>query len=346
MAAEALSLSLSMSAGRAWRSSPPPSPPSPHTPHSAGAPSSPASPLGRHERDEFIADRRSLADYLRSRADRGRAEGAEPGWGAPGPAAAASPVYQLAAVETDGGSPEERAEAGAGPAAWRRLQLDPQRLTQFNLNLRVWLHATVLVRVARELDALDAAFAAHGLSDVRMGQVSTERLRKLAGAFPALAPLLPFLEPFPDQRYVVQRYRELAAGGCLSAYKWNGGGAGWDEARPADAELLLHALAAYLDAQLPREASGAGGFSARHVSAAPAPPPRGPRALALHRAARAPPHFVLVHGEETVEVGAGRNNLLHCLLVFVALCGAREPPALRRLHLGPAGLNLLWVIGR
>lgn len=47
-----------------------------------------------------------------------------------------------------------------------------------------------------------------------------------------------------------------------------------------------------------------------------------------------------------LQVGAGRNNLLHCLLLFVAVCAAREPPALQRLHLGRAGLNLLWVVGR
>lgn len=47
-----------------------------------------------------------------------------------------------------------------------------------------------------------------------------------------------------------------------------------------------------------------------------------------------------------LQVGAGRNNLLHCLLVLLAACAAREPPALQRLHLGPAGLNMLWIVGR
>ncbi|KAL0870220.1 hypothetical protein ABMA27_006361 [Loxostege sticticalis] len=326
-AAEALSLSLSMSmsAGRAWRSSssPPRSPPSaphsphssphsPHSPHAVHSPSTPSSPLSRYERDEFIADRHSLANYLSK-----------------GPAGGAG-----------GGSPHAH--------VWRRLQLDPQRLTQFNQNLRLWLQVTILERLVREMDAVNDALAAHGLSEVRIGQVSTERLRKMAaGGFPALGALLPFLEPFPDQSYVVQRYRELASGGCLSAYKWNGGGAGWDESKPTDAELVLHAFAAYLDAQLPPDApQAAAAFSARHVSAAPAAAPRGPQALALHRVARSPPHYVLVRGDETIEVGAGRNNLLHCLLLFVAVCAAREPPALQRLHLGRAGLNLLWVVGR
>lgn len=81
---------------------------------------------------------------------------------------------------------------------------------------------------------------------------------------------------------------------------------------------MLHAFATYLDAQLPGAGgagaggagaggAGAGAFSARHVSAAPAPPPRGPRALVVHRVARAPPHYVLIRGEETVEVSDPRR---------------------------------------
>lgn len=78
---------------------------------------------------------------------------------------------------------------------------------------------------------------------------------------------------------------------------------------------MLHAFATYLDAQLPGAggagaggaAAGAGAFSARHVSAAPAPPPRGPRALVVHRVARSPPHYVLIRGEETVEVSDPRR---------------------------------------
>lgn len=66
---------------------------------------------------------------------------------------------------------------------------------------------------------------------------------------------------------------------------------------------MLHAFAAYLDAQLPPDApQAAAAFSARHVSAAPAAAPRGPHALALHRVARSPPHYVLVRGDETIEV--------------------------------------------
>ncbi|KAI5640181.1 hypothetical protein NE865_07438 [Phthorimaea operculella] len=129
-------------------------------------------------------------------------------------------------------------------------------------------------------------------------------------------------------------------------YKWNGGGPGWDESEPTDAELVLHLFATYLDLQLPAPPGAPPGhrpFSSRHVSAAPAPPPRD---LAIHRVCAKPPHYVLVLQGETFEVARGRNNLLHTLLVFIAAAARADPPALRRLHLGPAGLNALWIIGR
>lgn len=245
---------------------------------------------------------------------------------------------------------EEGAGAGAGagaPAAWRRLLLEPARVTEWNQNLRLWLHCTILQRLVREMARVDEALGALGLGEARLGHVGVERLQKLpaAAALPSLGALLPYLEPFADQRYVVQRIRELAHGGCLSGYRWNGGGSDWDESKPTDAELLLRLLAAYLDGQLP-PAPAARPFSSVHLSQAPGSPPRGPHALAIHRTAARPPHYVLALGDETVEVARGRNNLLHTVLLFVAAAARADPPALQRLHLGPAGLNMLWIIGR
>ncbi|XP_049877306.1 transmembrane protein 209 [Pectinophora gossypiella] len=326
-------LSLSLSPRREWR--PPPSPPSPPPAHDALAPERPP-------RDRFIADRRSLADYLQAYSER-QEPPAAPGAGCWVPAAA--PAYQLAAVDAEAGADEGAAGADALAAAWARLHLDPQRLTQFNLNLRLWLHVTILSRLVREMAAVDVALARLGLG-ATLGELAPERLRVLARAPqapPSLAQLLPFLEPFPNQRYVVRRIRELASGGCLSEYRWNGGGADWDEGEPCDAELVLHLLATYLDSQLPAAAPGLRPFSAAHISAAPAPPAR---PLALHRVSLRPPHYVLALGADTLELARGRNNLLHSLLVFLAAAARAEPPALRRVHLGPAGLNMLWIIGR
>ncbi|XP_035435051.2 transmembrane protein 209 [Spodoptera frugiperda] len=327
---------VSLSPRRVWRAdaSPPPSPPSPASPR-----------VDRSSPDQFIADSNSLAAYLRGYSERLRPEPAASSWATSGGCGAG--YYQLSAPAAAAGADD--APAAHSPHVWRRLHLDPQRLEQWNLNLRLWLHVTILQRLVREMEAADEALAAAGL-EARLGGASVERLRAAAAAAPqsalqSLPALLAYLEPFADQRYVVQRIRELARGGCLSAYRWNGGGSDWDDSKPTDAELVMHLLATYLDAALPA-AGCARPFSAAHVSRAPALPPRGPGALAVRCVAPRPPHYALVLGDETVEPARGRNNLLHTLLLFLAAAARSDPPALRRLHLGRAGLNMLWIIGR
>ncbi|CAG9127673.1 unnamed protein product [Plutella xylostella] len=198
---------------------------------------------------------------------------------------------------------------------------------------------TILARLERELEA-GAGGGAGGAG----------------GA--GVARLEPYLQPRAHQAYVAQRIRELARGGCLSAYKWDGGGDDWNDSKPTDAEIIMHLFATYVDSQAPRVAAaagaggaGAGAFSARHVSAAPARPPRSPRTLALHRASSRPPHYLLLLGEDTIEVCSGRNNVFHTLLVFLAAAargagGGGGGAVAGGLQLGRAGLNLLWVIGQ
>lgn len=263
--------------------------------------------------------------------------------------------YQVSPLRAEPSLSATPPGGGAPPAPWRRLRLDPARLAHFNLNLRRWLHATVLERLVRELDALDSALGVAG-HEARAGAASPARLAALAAAAPAplarrLRDLLPFLRPFTEQAYVVRRVRELARGPCLAAYRWDGGSAGWEAARcPPDAELVLRLLAAYLDGVVPGGGQSGGGesgaFTAAHTSCAPASPPRGPGVLCIHRASLAPPHYLVAVEHEVVETGRGRDNLLHSVLVFLAAAARRSPPALLRLHLGPAGLNMLWILDR
>lgn len=142
---------------------------------------------------------------------------------------------------------------------------------------------------------------------------------------------------------------ELAQGGCLSNYRWDRGGPEWDASKPTDAELVLHLFAAYLDGQL--AGGGARPFSAEHVREAGAGAGGGGgggggRGAAVVRVGARPPHYALALGGETLDVGRGRNNLLHTLLLFLAAAARADPPALARTHLGRAGLNMLWIIGR
>ncbi|CAH0695578.1 unnamed protein product [Spodoptera exigua] len=204
---------VSLSPRRVWRAdaSPPPSPPSPASPRA-----------DRTSPDQFIADSHSLAAYLRDYSERLRPEPAASSW-ATSAAGAGAAHYQLSAPAA--AARAEHEPAAPAPHVWRRLHLEPRRLEQWNLNLRLWLHATILQRLVRELAAADDALAAAGL-DARMGAASVERLRAAAAAAPhslqTLPALLAYLEPFADQRYVVQRIKGQLGTLCISLYSWNG----------------------------------------------------------------------------------------------------------------------------
>lgn len=86
-----------------------------------------------------------------------------------------------------------------------------------------------------------------GFGDIAIGGVGLDRLRKTAQMshvvqnIPSLSTLLQFLEITPNQEYLVKRIRELAKGGCMSDFKWNGGssynGKEWDYSLPTDSAV-------------------------------------------------------------------------------------------------------------
>ncbi|CAG5020146.1 unnamed protein product [Parnassius apollo] len=274
---------------------------------------------------------------------RARGAGGEPRPPA-APHAPHAPAYQLAPLDSETGKLEEGSPEGSPQIYWQ-LDIDPQKLTQWNLNLRLWIHITILERLVRALDEVDAELMRLGLGEARPGLASAERLRQLAAALPlgSLAALLPYLEPFPDQRYVVRRIRDLARAPCLSNYRWDAGASDWDPTQPTDADIILHLFATYLDGQMVQSGNPRP-FSSQYLSVGGAG--AGVGSLALHRVSSRPPQFALALGGELVGVPRGRANLLHALLLLLAAAARRRPPALARTHLGPAGLNMLWIIGR
>ncbi|CAH2041908.1 unnamed protein product, partial [Iphiclides podalirius] len=345
-------LSLSLSPRR-WRGaeggaraspSPPASPSAPTAPSAqAQRPPSPPSapfapPLDVFSRDRFIADQHSLSDYLKQYEEQLSAEPAAALEGGPCQRAATQPSYQLSAQDCESSKLEEGSPQGSPQVYWQ-LDIDPQKLTQWNLNLRLWIHITILERLVREMETVDAALARLAGGEARLGQLGGERLRQLAAlpALPALRALLPYLEPFADQRYAVRRIRELARAPCLSNYRWNAGGADWDDTQPTDADIILHLFATYLDGQM-LQSGNPRPFSSQFLG--------GAGALALRRVSARPPQWALALRGELCGVPRGRANLLHALLLLLAAAARSSPPALGRTHLGPAGLNMLWIIGR
>ncbi|XP_068620363.1 transmembrane protein 209 isoform X2 [Battus philenor] len=308
-----------------WRGAAPPSPPSPAAPQHAR----PAPAL-----DRFIADRRSLSDYLQQHeAQQAVQQEAQRATGA-GCARGPPPTYQLSAVDAEGGKREEGSPQRAPEACWQ-LDVDPHKLTQWNLNLRLWIHITILERLVEGMAAADAALARLAGGEAQLGRLGGERLRALSGTIPALGALLPYLEPFADQRYVVRRIRDLARAPCLSSYRWNGGGADWEDSLPTDAEIILHLFATYLDGQM-LQSGNPRPFSSQYLG--------GGGELSLQRVSERPPQWAVSARGALGSAAPGRNNLLHALLLLLAAAARRDPPALARTPLGPSGLNMLWIL--
>lgn len=132
--------------------------------------------------------------------------------------------------------------------------LSSGQLTQYVYNLRMWIACTILQRVDAEIQKTNVAFAQNthadcrGFSDIQIGKVGLDRLKKTANVpavvavyVPMLPMLLPFLEISTNQEYLVQRIRDLAKGCVLGEYRWNAGGTyggvGWDEHLPTDSAV-------------------------------------------------------------------------------------------------------------
>lgn len=110
----------------------------------------------------------------------------------------------------------------------------------------MWISATILQRLVKEFDTIDSEFAARGFSDIKIGSVGIERLKKtvenhmVSSYVPTLAKVIPFLDMTSNQEYLVRRIRELAKGSGINDYRWNSSNAydsNWDEHVTTDAAV-------------------------------------------------------------------------------------------------------------
>ena len=66
--------------------------------------------------------------------------------------------------------------------------------------------------------------------------------------------------------------------------------------------------------------------------------------LAIVQVSSRPPHYVVQVGDKQLDVGGGRNNLLHTLLLFLHQVKEEREGMIGRVNLGLSGLNILWVL--
>ncbi|XP_054735214.1 transmembrane protein 209-like [Anastrepha obliqua] len=242
--------------------------------------------------------------------------------------------------------------------------ISSEKLSQYVVNLRRWISATILERLAREIKNVDESFKNRGFADMRMGGIGLERLKKTVENqkfvnqyMPMLPLILPFLEMSSNQEYLVQRIKDLAEGSCIADYHWNSGaayhGLKWDEHLPTDSAILFHLFCVYMDSQLmPLPQGGGRPFFSRYVIIGKEKrSAKETVALVKNKAHCAilctnpqKPRFNFISDNEIHTCVYDRNNLFYVIIQFLIYMKTHQEGALEGVNLGKSGINILCVI--
>lgn len=282
----------------------------------------------------------------------------------PDPSQLRRSVYQLSTPPSKSASntTDSPADKAKSEILSERLGVDPMQLVAWNENLRIWITQTILKPLVSEIDTINSYMPKHGVSDCKIGESPLDRLRKVsllpqvAVQLPTLAAVLPFLEISQDQEYLVGRLKELAKTGALSLYRWNSGGKcrgqNWTDKMMTDSELLMHLVAVYLDSRLVASSTTrlqtnneAMPFTQSHFFKFGEKVDKPDASfLGIVQTKNRPPHYVLQFGDKQLDVGGGRNNLIHTILLFLHQVKEERGGMIGRVNLGLSGLNILWVL--
>lgn len=136
-----------------------------------------------------------------------------------------------------------------------RVKLDIERE-----KLRRWITLTILKPIITEIDQINDRLVKLGCADMKIGNASIAQLNQLTQTnksitLNTLSILMPYLELTAKQDYLMQRLKELSAGGnCLNDYHWNAGGyyksIDWSDYLPTDANIVMHFFCTYMDSRL------------------------------------------------------------------------------------------------
>ncbi|XP_017134767.1 transmembrane protein 209 [Drosophila miranda] len=244
-------------------------------------------------------------------------------------------------------------------------RISTDKLSQYVANLRNWISTTILQRLVKEINHVDEMFRQRGLHDLKIGAVSLERLRKTADnqqfvqtCAPILPMLLPFLDTFSNQEYLVQRIKELSQGSCLADFRWNSGnahnGQDWGEHLPTDAAIIFHLFCVYLDSQLmPMPQGGGRPFHCRYVLMRDEKRSTKDIVNAVHNKAHCAilcsgsplnPKFNFISDKELHNCVYDRNNLFYVIIQFLIYMRQQQESALEGVNLGKSGINIMCVI--
>ncbi|MFT7816945.1 transmembrane protein 209 [Arapaima gigas] len=256
--------------------------------------------------------------------------------------------------ETDLGSKQAAEEVWARITTTRPVV---DRIDTWTAKLRNWINDTILVPLVKEIDSVNTQLRRMGCPELQTGEASISSLKQAAvvkaSSIPTLNAIVQYLDITPNQEYLVERIKELAHGGCMSSFRWNGGGdlkgRKWDTDLPTDSAIVMHVFCTYLDSRLPPHPKYPDGktFTSQHFSQTPEKPAdmSNENLLCIHQSSMNPPHYQLIYQGHVYSLPKGRNNLFHTILMFLFVIKTKESGMLGRVNLGLSGVNILWIFG-
>ncbi|XP_075161880.1 transmembrane protein 209 [Haematobia irritans] len=343
-----------------------------------------SSPYQKYERDELITDEASLQRYLKdvSRKEYSLADITDINpafntgsinsfWNYCNSAAnlLRTSLYQLAPspAPTTQNKQTSKEEGGlniidSNSEVIKRIS--SEKLAQYVGNLRTWISFTILQRLTKEMEHVDASFKQRGFHDMQIGSIGLERLKKTVGNqqfvaqyMPMLPMIVPFLEMSSNQEYLVQRIKDLAKGSCIADYRWNSGseyhGLKWDEHLPTDSAIIFHLFCVYLDTQLmPLPQGGGRPFYSRYVIIGEEKRSAKDTVALVQNKARCAilcsnplkPKFNFISDGEIHNCAYDRNNLLYVIIQFLIYMRSHQESCLEGVNLGKSGINIMCVI--
>uniref|UniRef100_UPI00398E75BA transmembrane protein 209 n=1 Tax=Pristiophorus japonicus TaxID=55135 RepID=UPI00398E75BA len=339
------------------------------------APSVYSAPLTR---DEYVTDMKSLENFLRSEEEKhGRSQLGSPEC----PPNSNSPTfwnysrttgdyaqslrkfqYQLASRSQAPSAHKDDSDLGSKLLAeevWIRLNMSRQQLDlldSWTANLRNWINETILNRLVKEIDGVNTQLRRLGCPELQVGEASISSLRQAAlvraPQIPTLNIVVQYLDITSNQEYLVERIKELAHGGCMSSFRWNGGGEyktrKWDTDLPTDSAIIMHMFCTYLDSRLPPHPKYPDGktFTSQHFIQTPdKPDTTNEHLFCIHQSSINPPHYQLIYHGHLYNLPKDRSNMFHTILMFLYIIKSKESGMLGRVNLGLSGVNVLWIFG-
>ncbi|XP_002730812.1 transmembrane protein 209-like [Saccoglossus kowalevskii] len=243
----------------------------------------------------------------------------------------------------------------AANESWAKLGVVRDAVEEWIENLRKWIAQTVLKNLMKEIEEINTKLRQMGSAELQIGEVGITSLRQISQSkchlIPSLPKVLSYLDVSANQEYLIQRLAELSQGGCMSDFRWNGGGdyrgRKWDHDLPTDCVILQHLLCTYLDSQLPPHPKYPDGktFTNQYFMKTPDKPDLKKKDnILIFQSKINPPHYKVIIGDDTWDVPKGRSNMFQAILLFFHHIKTKEHGMLGRVNLSSSGVNILWIL--